>query len=51
MRRLAEHFSNQLFGAMVVSVRIAAMKELMSFQAKPPGQGYTSVAGANGNLQ
>jgi hypothetical protein len=51
MKTLAEHFSNQSFGEMVVTARIAALKELIAFQAKRLGQDYTSVVGANGNLR
>jgi hypothetical protein len=51
MRTLAGHFLNQSSGEMAVSVRIADLKEPIAFQAKPPELGYTSVAGANGNLR
>ena len=51
MKMLAEHFLNPSSGEMVVFVRIADLKEPIPFQAKPPELGYTSVAGANGNLR
>jgi hypothetical protein len=51
MRTLAGHFLNPSSGEMVVFVRIADLKELITFQAKPLKPGYTSVAGASGNLR
>ena len=51
MRTLAGHFLNQSSGEMAVFVRIAALKEPIPYQAKPLEPGYTSVAGANGNLR
>jgi hypothetical protein len=51
MRTLAGHFLNPSSGEMAVFVRIVALKELITFQAKPLEPGYTSVAGASDNLR
>jgi hypothetical protein len=51
MKMRVEHFLNLSFGEKAVSVRIATLKEAIASQAKPPEPGYTSAAGAKGNLR
>ena len=51
MKMLVEIFLNQSFGKTVGSVRTAALSEPIGFQAKLAEPGYTSVAGAKGNLR
>ena len=51
MKMRVEPFLNQSFGEMVESVPIAALKEAITFPAKPAEPVYTSVAGAKGNLR
>ena len=45
------NFLNQSFGEMVVSARIAVLKEPIAFQVQPPDPGYMSVVDASGSLQ
>ena len=51
MKMRVEVFLNPSFGEMVESVPIAVLKEAITFPAKPAEPGYTSVAGAKGNLR
>ena len=51
MKMLVEIFLNQSFGKTAGSARTAALNEPIAFQAKHAEPGYTSVAGAKGNLR
>jgi hypothetical protein len=51
MRKCAGHFLNPSSGEMAAFVRIVALKEAITFRAKPAELDYTNAAGAKGNLQ